>query len=429
MDKFQIIGNRALGGEVTISGAKNSAVAIIPAVILSNSPCILENIPDISDVRAMFSILAKMGATITKVDDTTYVVDATKIEQTDALFPEVREMRASYYLLGVLLAHKKEVSVLMPGGCEFGERPIDLHLKGFQSLGATYEISNDEEPVISVSAKELKGSPIYMDVVSVGATINVMLAAVKAEGVTTIENAAREPHIVDLANFLNMMGARIRGAGTNTIRITGVSELHGVRYSIIPDQIEAGTYMAAIAATHGRAVVKNIIPQHLDSIISKFVEMGITVQVNEDSDSVLIDARKDFCACNIVTAPHPGFPTDMQPQFVVLLAMAKGMAGKGFIYENVWSDRFQYVKQLQEAGMKVSVKNVKTQNTFLLVQESSQLRPYQFQATDLRAGAAMVIAALCIDGESIISNTKLIERGYDHIIEKLKALGAEIERI
>jgi len=429
LDKFQIIGNRALGGEVTISGAKNSAVAIIPAVILSNSPCILENIPDISDVRAMFSILAKMGATITKVDDTTYVVDATKIEQTDALFPEVREMRASYYLLGVLLAHKNKASVLMPGGCEFGERPIDLHLKGFQSLGATYEISNDEEPVISVSAKELKGSQIYMDVVSVGATMNVMLAAVKAKGVTTIENAAREPHIVDLANFLNMMGAKIRGAGTNTIRITGVSELHGVKYSIIPDQIEAGTYMAAIAATHGKAIVKNIIPQHLDSIISKFVEMGITVQVNEDSDSILIDAEKEFYACNIVTAPHPGFPTDMQPQFVVLLAMAKGMAGKGFIYENVWNDRFQYVKQLQEAGMKVSVKNVKTQNTFLLVQESSQLRPYQFQATDLRAGAAMVIAALCIDGESIISNTKLIERGYDHIIEKLKALGAEIERI
>ncbi len=427
MSNFLIKGGRALNGEVGISGAKNSAVAIIPATILADSPCILENIPNISDVKAMFRILEQMGATVDQIDGTTYKVDATTVNVTDVFFPEVGNMRASYYLLGALLAEKHVANVLMPGGCEFGERPIDQHLKGFKSLGAMFEVSGGLNPVISVWAeKELVGSYIYMDVVSVGATMNIMLAAVKAEGVTTIENAAREPHIVDLANFLNMMGANIKGAGTSTIKITGVQKMHGVVYSIIPDQIEAGTYMTAVAATHGKAVIRNVIPKHLESIASKLLEMGIKVTVNSDGDSITIDATGKFRSCDVVTAPHPGFPTDMQPQFVVLLAMAEGA---GIIREQVWESRFQYVEQLQKMGMNISIKNVKTKDDFLLIQGGAELKPCSLEATDLRAGAAMIIAALCVDGESEISNVKYIERGYDCVIEKFQKLGADIRRV
>ena len=420
-----IRGGKALSGEVSISGAKNSAVAIIPATILADSPCVLENIPNISDVQAMFKILEQMGATVNKKDETTYEVDATTVNVTDIFFSEVGNMRASYYLLGALLAEKHIANVLMPGGCEFGERPIDQHLKGFKSLGATFEVSGGLCPVISVKADKLTGNYIYMDVVSVGATMNIMLAAVKAEGVTTIENAAREPHVVDLANFLNMMGANIKGAGTSTIKITGVRKMHGVTYSIIPDQIEAGTYMTAIAATHGKAVVKNIIPKHLESIASKLVEMGIKVSVNNDEDSISVDATEKFSSCDVITAPHPGFPTDMQPQFVVLLSMAEGA---GIIREEVWESRFQYVEQLKKMGMNIEIKNVKNKNDFLLIQGGAALKACSLKATDLRAGAAMIIAALCAEGESEISNIKFIERGYDGVIEKFQKLGADIRR-
>ncbi len=426
MSKFVIKGGKSLCGEVNISGAKNSAVAIIPATILANSFCILENIPNISDVHTMFQILKQMGATVEQLDATTYKIDATKITVTDVFFPQVGNMRASYYLLGALLGQKHTANVLMPGGCEFGERPINLHLKGFKALGAEYSVLGGLNASISVNAKRLVGSYIYMDVVSVGATMNIMLAAVKAEGTTVIENAAREPHVVDLANFLNMMGANIKGAGTSTVKITGVKELHGVTYSIIPDQIEAGTYMTAVAATHGKAVIKNIIPKHLEPISSKLVDMGIKVSVNYDEDSITVNAIEKFYACDVITAPHPGFPTDMQPQFVVLLAMAEGT---GIIREQVWESRFQYVSELQKTGMDITIQSVKKKDDFLLIQGGKKLNGAEMTATDLRAGAAMIIAALCIDEESTISNIKFIERGYDDVIKKFRSLGADIQRI
>ncbi len=426
MRKFLIKGGKPLCGEVSISGAKNSAVAIIPATILADSPCILENIPDISDVQAMFEILEQMGATVERLDATTYKVDATTVTITNVFFPQVGNMRASYYLLGALLGQKHTANVLMPGGCEFGERPINLHLKGFKSLGADYSVSGGLNAVISVQTEKLVGGYIYMDVVSVGATMNIMLAAVKAEGTTVIENAAREPHVVDLANFLNMMGANIKGAGTSTVKITGVKELHGVTYSIIPDQIEAGTYMTAVAATHGTAVIKNIIPKHLEPIFSKLVDMGIKISINYDEDSITVDATEKFHACDVTTAPHPGFPTDMQPQFVVLLAMAEGT---GIIREQVWESRFQYVSELQKTGMNIVIQSVKKKDDFLLIQGGKKLKGAEMTATDLRAGAAMIIAALCTDAESTISNINFIERGYDCVIEKFRNLGADIQRI
>ena len=327
-------------------------------------------------------------------------------------------MRASYYLLGALLGKKGHCKVAMPGGCFFGTRPIDQHLKGFTSMGAKHRLVNSDDSV-EVIADKLTGGYIYMDVVSVGATMNVMLAAVMAEGTTVIENAAREPHIVDLANFLITMGANIKGAGTDVIKIKGVPNLHGTTYSIIPDQIEAGTYMAAIAATRGKGLIKNVTPKHLESITAKLREMG--VQIQENYDSVLVDATNGVKRCNIKTMPHPGFPTDMQPQIVALLTTAEGTS---IVVENVWDSRFQYVDQLQLMGAKVSVAGKQA-----IIDGVKELFPAEVKATDLRAGAALIIAALCVDGITDITNIKYIERGYDRVIEKFRGLGADISKV
>lgn len=418
MDKFVVNGGKPLTGEVTICGAKNAAVAIIPATILADEPCRLENIPDISDVAAMFEILKKMGATVEKAEENTYIVDTTTINTTEAVFDLARNMRASYYLLGALLGKRGHAKVAMPGGCFFGVRPIDQHLKGFSSMGAEHNMV-DGGDAIEVKADKLTGGYVYMDVVSVGATMNVMLAAVKAEGTTVIENAAREPHIVDLANFLNTMGANIKGAGTDVIKIQGVESLHGTTYSIIPDQIEAGTYMAAIAATRGSAVVKNVTPKHLDSITAKLREMGVIVE--EGDDSVTINATNGIKRCNIKTMPHPGFPTDMQPQIVALLSVAMGTS---IVNEAVWESRFQYVDQLVKMGAQISVNG-----RLAIIDGVDTLTAADVAATDLRAGAAMIIAALCADGISTISSIKYIERGYDRVIEKFSGLGADIKKI
>lgn len=359
-----------------------------------------------------------MGATVEKAEENTYVVDTTTINTTEAVFDLARNMRASYYLLGALLGKRGHAKVAMPGGCFFGVRPIDQHLKGFSSMGAEHNMV-DGGDAIEVKADKLTGGYVYMDVVSVGATMNVMLAAVKAEGTTVIENAAREPHIVDLANFLNTMGANIKGAGTDVIKIQGVESLHGTTYSIIPDQIEAGTYMAAIAATRGSAVVKNVTPKHLDSITAKLREMGVIVE--EGDDSVTINATNGIKRCNIKTMPHPGFPTDMQPQIVALLSVATGTS---IVNEAVWESRFQYVDQLVKMGAQISVNG-----RLAIIDGVDTLTAADVAATDLRAGAAMIIAALCADGISTISSIKYIERGYDRVIEKFSGLGADIKKI
>ncbi len=416
MDKFVINGGKKLYGEVTVSGAKNAAVAIIPAAILSDGVCRIENVPNISDVILMCQILSAMGASIKRVNKSTLEIDATHIRKPVAPYDLVRYMRASYYLLGALLGKFSWAEVALPGGCNFGVRPIDQHLKGFAALGAKHSVSSG---MINVKAENLVGSRIYLDVVTVGATMNIMLAAVKAKGKTIIENAAREPHVVDLANFLNSMGADIRGAGTDIIKITGVEHLHGTNYTIIPDQIEAGTYMAAIAATGGDVLIKNVITKHLESITAKIREMGVTVEEYDDAVRVISTQRP--LRCNLKTLPHPGFPTDMQPQVAAVLALADGTS---IVTESVWDNRFRYIEELRRMGAEISVEG-KT----AVIQGVEQLKAAPVKAVDLRAGAAMVIAALAAKGTTYIEDIQYIERGYENIVEKLSAIGADIHRI
>lgn len=416
MEKFIINGGNPLRGEVVISGAKNAALAIIPAVVLSDDPCRIENIPNISDVSYIANILQQLGATVTRVNKTTLDIDPRSIHSCVATYDQVRGMRASYYLLGALLGKFGKAQVAMPGGCDFGIRPIDQHLKGFACLGAEHELI--DRAIISVEAKELTGAHVYLDVVSVGATMNIMLAAVKAKGTTIIENAAKEPHIVDLANFLNTMGASVRGAGTDVIKIKGVEHLHGTSYSIIPDQIEAGTYMVAAAATHGDVLVRNVTPKHLDSITAKLREMGI--QVIEYDEAVRVIADKPLMRCNIKTMPHPGFPTDMQPQFAALLSIAKGTS---IITESVWDSRFQYVGELTRMGAHITV-----EGRIAIIEGVDELMAAPVKATDLRAGAAMIIAGLSAKGRTEIENIVFIERGYEDIIEKIQKLGGDIKK-
>ncbi|MGN0489559.1 MAG: UDP-N-acetylglucosamine 1-carboxyvinyltransferase [Ruminococcus sp.] len=419
MEKYVINGGRVLDGEVTISGAKNAAVAIIPAVILCDEPCRIENIPNISDVSLIGRILQQLGADVKRVDKSTLYIDPRNINSFVATTDLVRGMRASYYLLGALLGRFHQAKVALPGGCNFGARPIDQHLKGFAALGARHELVNGA--IIDVkSDKRLVGNNVYLDVVSVGATMNIMLAAVKAEGLTIIENAAKEPHIVDLANFLNSMGAQIRGAGTDVIKIRGVDFLHGITYSIIPDQIEAGTYMCAAVATRGKVLVKNITPKHLDSITAKLREIGC--EIKEYDEAILVDATKrPLTRCNIKTMPHPGFPTDCQPQFSTLLTT---VAGTSIVNENVWDNRYQYVSELTLMGAHISV-----EGRLAIIEGGSKLKGAPVKATDLRAGAAMVIAGLCADGTTEVSSIQYIERGYENLIEKLTALGADIKKV
>ncbi|MGN1051014.1 MAG: UDP-N-acetylglucosamine 1-carboxyvinyltransferase [Acutalibacteraceae bacterium] len=419
MEKLVINGGRQLNGEVSISGAKNAAVAIIPAVILCDEPCRIENIPNISDVTLIGKILQNMGATVKRVNKSTLDIDPRSINTHEATSNLVRGMRASYYLLGALLGKFHKARVALPGGCNFGIRPIDQHLKGFRMMGADNELV-DGAIIEAKSEKRLVGAHIYLDIVSVGTTINLMLAAAKAEGMTIIENAAKEPHIVDVANFLNSMGANIRGAGTDVIKIRGVDYLHGITYSIIPDQIEAGTYMIAAAATRGSVLVKNITPKHLDSITAKLREVGCDIE--EYDEAVRITATdKKLTRCNVKTMPHPGFPTDCQPQFAALLTTCTGTS---IINENVWDNRYQYVSELIRMGAHISV-----EGRLAIVEGGTPLTAAPVKATDLRAGAAMVVAALVAQGTTEISSIQYIERGYEDIVEKMRALGADMKKV
>ncbi|MGN0453151.1 MAG: UDP-N-acetylglucosamine 1-carboxyvinyltransferase [Ruminococcus sp.] len=418
MEKYIINGGNVLSGEVTVSGAKNAAVAIIPATILCDEPCRIENIPNISDVTLIANILKSLGAVVRRVDRTTLDIDPRHINTFCAVDDAVRGMRASYYLLGALIGRFHNAKVALPGGCNFGIRPIDQHLKGFTAMGAKCELINGAI-VEAKSDRRMQGAQIYLDTVSVGTTMNLMLAAVKAEGQTVIENAAKEPHIVDLANFLNSMGANIRGAGTDVIKIRGVDYLHGITYSIIPDQIEAGTYMAAVAATRGKLLVKNVTPKHLESITAKLREIGCDVE--EYDEAVVIDAtNRDLGRCNIKTMPHPGFPTDCQPQFVALLTTVKGTS---IVTENVWDNRYQYIRELLLMGANISVEGR------VAIIDGQTLHGAPVKATDLRAGAALIIAGLVANGVTEVSGVHYIERGYEEIVDKLRALGADIKKV
>ena len=417
MEKFVIHGGNKLNGIINISGAKNAALAIIPAALFAREECRIENVPNISDVNTMVKILQYLGAKVTKPEDGVLIIDSTDIEPRPIPDEMTRKLRASYYLLGVLLSEFKNACVALPGGCYFGLRPIDQHIKGFEALGANV---STEKAVVCAGAQELYGSSIYLDVVSVGATMNVMLAAVKAKGLTVIENAAREPHIVDLANFLNSMGADIRGAGTEVIKIRGVEKMHGCTYSIIPDQIEAGTYMVAVAATGGDVTINNVIPKHLESISNKIEACGVSV-IEGDESVRIISSGKRCKACRVKTSPHPGFPTDMQPQFATILCTCNGTST---VVEDVWDNRFKYVDQLRRMGA-----NIIVNGDTAVITGVECLNGAPVEADDLRAGAAMVIAGLMADGETTVGNIKLIDRGYEKLIEKLTGVGADIARV
>ncbi len=413
MDKFIIKGGNKLQGEIVVSGAKNAAVALIPAVILSNEPCILENVPKISDVSISLRILHEMGAEVEMIDKTTFRIDASKILNYNVPYEMARKMRASYYFIGACLGKFKRASVSMPGGCPLGDRPIDQHLKAFSALGATCEIDHG---MVNVNATSLIGSQIYLDVVSVGATINAMLASVKADGLTIIENAAKEPHIVDLANFLNSMGADIMGAGTDVIKVRGVSYLKGTTYSVIPDQIEAGTYMIAAAATGGDVLIKNVIPKHLESIINKMEKIGVNIEEFDDSVRVWTDGP--LVKANVKTMPHPGFPTDMQPQIATLLTLAEGTS---IVTEGIWDNRFRYVEELRRMGADISV-----DGKVAVIEGTGKLMGAPVKACDLRAGAALMIAGLAARGTTEIEDIYHIERGYEDMDKKLNNIGANI---
>ncbi|MFI3175251.1 MAG: UDP-N-acetylglucosamine 1-carboxyvinyltransferase [Bacillota bacterium] len=415
MDKLLVNGRKRLQGEVNISGAKNAAVAILPAAVMAEGKSILENLPDIEDVNCICRTIEKLGGTYRYLDKNTLEIDCSGGILHQATFPEVEKIRASYYFLGALLARYKKAEVSLPGGCNFGERPIDLHLKGFRALGATVI---EEKGVVKAYADRLIGTSIYMDQVSVGATINIMLAATMAEGVTTIENAAKEPHIVDTANYLNMMGANIKGAGTDKIRISGVTALKGAQYTIIPDQIEAGTYMIAAAITGGDVLVKNIIPNHMDSLSAKLEEMNVKIVEGDDTIRVIADAP--LRATDVRTMSYPGFPTDLQPQMATLLCVCEG---KSTLTENVWENRYQYIEQLKALGAKVDISG--------RIAKIDGVEKYiggSVEATDLRAGAAMILAALAAEGKTEIGGVQYIDRGYEGVEEKFGALGADIWR-
>ena len=415
MDKFIIKGGRRLSGEVSISGAKNAVLAIIPAVILADGPCVLENVPNISDVSIALRILYEMGADVRTLGRNTFQIDASGVKEPIVPYEMAKHMRASYYFLGTLLGRFKRARVSMPGGCYLGDRPIDQHLKAFTSLGAHCVLDHG---MIDIQAENLIGSQIYFDFVTVGATINTMLAAVKATGLTIIENAAKEPHVVDLANFLNSMGADIMGAGTDVIKIRGVKHLKGTSYAIIPDQIEAGTYMVAAAATGGNVLIKNVIPKHLESITAKLEKIGVNVEEFDESVRVSVDGP--LVKTNIKTMPHPGFPTDMQPQISALLCLAEGTS---IVTDEIFNSRFRYVDELRRMGADISV-----DGKVAVIEGVGSLMGAPVTATDLRAGAALVIAGLAAHGITEIEDIYHIERGYEEIEQKLRGLGADIVR-
>lgn len=420
MAYYRINGGKRLEGAVTISGAKNAALAIIPAVILSGESCLLENLPEIEDVRIVEEILTSMGADISRTLDGSMRIDPSGISTFSVTGEMVSSMRASYYLLGALLGRYKKAEIALPGGCAIGQRPIDQHIKGMRALGADIVIQGGS---VKARADRLRGAEIYLDVVSVGATINIMLAAVAAEGQTIIANAAKEPHVVDVANFLNMMGANVKGAGTDVIRIQGGRRLHGCTYAVIPDQIEAGTFMIAAAATRGDVIINNVIPTHLEAISAKLMECGVTVTEGDDGRDffIRVSADKRPRAVNIKTLPYPGFPTDLQQPMMALLATAEG---NSFIMENIFENRFNHVPELAKMGASISISS-----RTATVEGVEKLYGAPLCASDLRAGAALVIAALAAEGESTISQIHFIDRGYEFLEQKLRALGADIMRI
>lgn len=417
MEKLIVKGPTPLKGEVTVSGAKNAAVAILPATLLIDGSCTIENLPNISDIKISCEILEKLGAKITWNNPNSITIDTSDLTTTRAPLDLTSKFRASYYMIGAMLSRKGEIEVGMPGGCKLGARPIDQHIKGFERLGATVTV---EKGTIYAKAKKLIGCPIYMDIVSVGATINVMLASVLARGTTIIDNAAKEPHIVDVANFLNTMGADIRGAGTDVIKINGVEKLSGnATYSVVPDQIEAGTFMLAAVATKGDIIIKNCITKHLESITAKIIEVGGNVEDNIDSIRVWCNKRPN--KATIKTLPYPGFPTDLQPQMGVVLSLANG---NSMIHESIWDSRFQYTDELNKMGAKITA-----QGKSAFFEGVKKLSGAPVYSSDLRAGAALVIAGTVADGITEIYNLEHIDRGYENIEEKFRSIGAKIERV
>ena len=416
MERLLVKGGNKLFGSVEITGAKNAAVAILPAAILaSEGVCVIDNIPDIEDVQCMEKIMRSLGCEI-KRDKNEFVIDSKSISSTDAMIEEVKNMRASYYLIGALLGRFKKARVALPGGCHIGVRPIDQHIKGFEALGANVEINHGS---VSIQAEKLVGANVFFDVVSVGATINVMIAAAVAEGTTVLENVAREPHVVDVANFLNTMGANIKGAGTDVIIIKGVPTLKGCTYSVIPDQIEAATFMIAAAACGGEVTIKNVIPKHLESITAKLVEMG--VEVAEGDDSVTVKREGNLRGTNVKTSPYPGFPTDVQQPMTVLMCLAEG---RSLVNESIWESRFKHVDELKKLGA-----NIKVDGRSAIIEGVKEFTGAVVKATDLRAGAAMVIAGLVAKGETEIYSIEHIDRGYPHIEDKFRSLGGDVTRI
>lgn len=416
MEQYIVKGGRPLVGEVCIGGAKNAALGILAAAIMANETVTIENLPNVRDINVLLQAIEGIGAKVERVNKHVVKINGSNIGSVSIDYEYIRKIRASYYLLGALLGKYKKAQVALPGGCNIGSRPIDQHIKGFEALGAKVSI---EYGMIDARAEELKGKHIYLDVVSVGATINIMLAACLAEGKTILENAAKEPHIVDVANFLNSMGAQIKGAGTDVIRITGVDELKGSEYSIIPDQIEAGTFMCAAAATQGDILVKNVIPKHLEAITAKLVEIG--AQVEEFDDSVRVVANKVLGHTHVKTLPYPGFPTDMQPQMSSLLSIS---IGTSIVTESIFENRFKYVDELARMGA-----NIKVEGNTAIIDGVNGLTGAVVSAPDLRAGAALVVAGLTADGYTIVDQIEFIERGYEDFDKKLQLLGARMEKV
>jgi len=413
MDQYIIKGGMSLAGEVTVSGAKNAALGILAAAIMTDEEVLIDNLPDVKDINVMLEAIAQTGVYVDRINRNKVKINASKLHSCVVDDEYIRRIRASYYLIGALLGKYHKAEVALPGGCEIGARPIDQHLKGFRALGANIDISSGR---INASSDKLKGAHIFLDIVSVGATINIMLAASLIPGKTVIENVAKEPHIVDVANFLNSMGADIKGAGTDVIRINGVNKLHGTEYSIIPDQIEAGTFMCAAAITRGDITVKNLIPKHMEAISAKLIEIGC--EITEFDDAIRVRGAIRQRAANVKTLPYPGFPTDMQPQITAVLARAHGTST---ILESIFENRFRYVSELARMGAEIEVKG-----NMAMVSGVDRLLGANVNAPDLRAGAALVIAALAADGISTISDIKYIQRGYEHFEEKLESLGAKI---
>ena len=416
MEQYAIKGGNPLVGEVEIGGAKNAALAILAAAAMTEETVVIENVPDLRDTAAMLEAMESIGIRIEKLDRHTVKINAGMIESLVVEDDSIKKIRASYYFLGALLGKFKKAEVALPGGCNIGLRPIDQHIKGFRALGADVRI---ERGLVITEADRLVGSHIYLDVVTVGATINIMMAAAMAEGQTIIENAAKEPHVVDVANFLNSMGASIKGAGTDVIRIKGVKALHGTEYAIIPDQIEAGTFMFAAAVTRGDVIVKNVIPKHLESISAKLIEIGC--EVEESDDAVRVVASKPLTHTHVKTLPYPGFPTDMQPQITVALGLSKGTS---IVTESIFENRFKYVDELTRMGA-----NIKVESNTAIIDGVQKYTGASLTAPDLRAGAALVTAALAAEGVSTIDDIKFIERGYEDFPEKLQSLGAQIEKV